>query len=359
MPISLVQHRAAITQSVIAFFQDDTTPLEGLAAFFPVKTSPDKFLSIEVRRGRQLVAVDVSRYDANRNTFSKSTEKIFQPPYFNEFFDFTSTDRYDMTWQAILSGGTPNVSDLQGLIKSGASYAVELKNKIARAKEIQRAAVLQTGIVTLVNGDSIDFKRKAASMVTKTSTATWDNATTATPLTDLAAGGTFIRQVGLTKGKNVINAIMGQNAYANFMACDQVTNGAKFYNQILRTDIGMPQMDEVTGMTYMGRIGTGDFIFNLWTYADFYEDASGNKINYIDQDTVVLLPMDFEGYTAHAGVPSIMGDATNGQVIMPTEGEYYVRDVIDPKRLTWEFYISSSPLAIPVSIDKLYTIKTK
>jgi hypothetical protein len=71
-----------------------------------------------------------------------------------------------------------------------------------------------------------------------------------------------------------------------------------------------------------------------------------------------MLPMDFVGNTAHAGVPSIMGNAVDGQYVAPMEGEYYVRDVIDQKRASWEFYVSSAPLAIPVSVDRIYTIAT-
>ncbi len=357
MAITLNQHRAGITQALIALFSDDQTPMEGLSAFFPKKTTADKQLSIEVERNRQLVAVDVNRLDAARNTFSKSTEKIFVPPYYNEMFDFTSTERYDVTFATIANGGNPNVYDLRALIGSGAAYAMKLKNKIARAKELQRAQVLQTGIVTLVNGDSIDFKRQAASLVQKTSTGVWSAVSTADPLGDLKTGCQFLREQGLSIG-NVVNVIMGRDAFTNFLANTNVQNQAKFFNQINRTDIGMPQMDKVTGFVFNGRIATGDYQLNIWTYTGFYESANGTKTPYIDPKNVVMLGEDFVGYTGHAGVPSIMGNAVEGMYVAPMEGEYYVRDVIDQKRATWEFFVSSAPLAIPVSVDRIYTIAT-
>ncbi|MBB6236497.1 hypothetical protein HDC90_001109 [Pedobacter sp. AK013] len=358
MAITLNQHRQSITKKVIALFSDDNTPQEGLSAFFPATTTADKEVAIEVERNRQMVAVDVQRCtDATRNIFSKSTEKVFVPPYYNEKFDFTACQRYDITFQTIQSGSNPSVYDLRKLISSANKYAIALRNKIARAKEIQRAQVLQTGIVTLVNGDSIDFKRKAASIVQKTGTAQWNAPTTADPLADLKTGVTFLREEGLATG-NTFNVLFGASVLSNFLANAKVQDLAKFFNQINRTDIGMPVMDKVTGYVFIGRIAVEDALINIWTYNAFYELPNGSKVKYLDPNTVVMLSEDFVGTTAHAGVPSILEVEGLGTVIAPTEGEYYVRDVIDQINLAWEFYVSSAPLAIPVSIDRIYTIKT-
>jgi hypothetical protein len=357
MPITLNQHRASITQSVIALFSDDQTPMEGGAYFFPPETTADKQVSIEVERNRLTVAVDVTRYDANRNTFSKSTEKIFVPPYFNEFFDFTATERYDVTFATIQSGGNPNVYDLQKLIKSGYGYAIKLKNKIARAKELMRWGVLVTGVATLVNGDSINFNRQAGSMVQLTGTAVWSALDTATPLADFDAGALFLRQEGLSISPT-IKVIMGRTALSNFINNTSVQNSAKFFNQIVRTNIEMPILDKVTGFVRQGQVSGTNHIYEIYTYVGQYENPDGTKSDYLDPNTVVMLPDDFVGVTAHAGVPSIMGDAVNGQIIAPMEGEYYTRDIIDQVRLTWDFYVSSAPVPIPVSVDRIYTIVT-
>jgi len=41
----------------------------------------------------------------------------------------------------------------------------KMRDKIERSIRKQQADVMQTGIVELINGDSIDYKRKSASMV--------------------------------------------------------------------------------------------------------------------------------------------------------------------------------------------------
>lgn len=354
MAITLNQHRAGVTQTVIDTFSDEKEPKQGLAAFFPSKTTDTKFVSIEVERNSQKVAVDVQRCtDPHRNTFSKSTEKIFEPPYYNEMFDFTACERYDVTFA---KGNAPTKIDAKMLIADAQSKVKVIKNMILRAIEIQRASVLQYGVVILKNGDNIDYRRKAESMVVLTGTAKWDAPTTANPFLDIRKGMQFLRQKGKS-GANAINVIFGENAFDNFLAIDNVTKQAE-WRKINRLEINMPQFDNTSGMVFHGQFGTGDYTINVWTYNETYEDpADGIEKPYIETNNVVMVANDFRGWTAFAGVPAIMGTGDN-QYIAPMQGEFYVRDIIDQIRFAWNFIVSSAPLVVPVSIDRLYTIKT-
>lgn len=355
MPITLNQHREGITQTLITKFSDSKDPKQGLAAFFPTKTTSTKLISIEVERNLQTVAVDVQRCtDPVRNLFSRSTEKIFEPPYYNESFDFTSCDRYDVTF-AMNNG--PTKVDAQMLLRDSLSKVKKLKNKIIRAIEIQRSQVLQTGIVILKNGDSIDYKRKASSLKVLSGASLWNAPTTCNPFTDLKDGMDFLREEGLSGGTTV-NAIFGSNAFQNFMASNVVKEQGQ-WRKINRIDLNMPQFDNVSGMVFQGQIATGDYIVNIWTYNEFYVDPITQvRTKFIDVNNVVLIADDFEGFTAFAGVPAILGDTLNGQYVAPIEGEFYVRDVIDQVKMSWDFIISSAPLVVPVSIDRIYTVKT-
>jgi hypothetical protein len=352
--MNLNQHRKYITQRLIEKFSDDEQLKEGLSAFFPSITSPTKLVSIEVQRNNQKVAVDVQRCtDPVRNTFSKSTEKIFQPPYYNEMFDFTACERYEETFAR---ENMPTTVDAQMLLTDASSYLMALKNKILRAIEVQRSQVLQTGIVKLKNGDSIDYKRKAESMKVLTGDAQWNNAES-NPMFDFVAGMEFIRGKGLSGG-STINAIFGSNALTNFMSNAKVKELADF-QRINRIDLSMPQFDGVSGMVYHGRLAAGDYVVNVWTYGATYEDPeSGETKSYIGKDNVVMVSDDFVGRTAFAGIPAILGDNVSGQYIGPVEGEFYIRDVIDQIKASWDFIVSSAPLVIPVSVDRLYTITT-
>lgn len=352
MGISLVQHRALFTQALVARFTDDKAPNMGLAAFFPTVTTRTKYLSIEVERMNQLIAVDVMRCtDPNRNTFNKSTEKVFEPPYFNESFDFTACEGYNVSFGA---GMAPNGAIVDNMLGESNRYITALKRKIQRAIEKQRADVLQSGIVTIKNGDSIDYRRKAASMVTKTGANAWDQTSTATPLVDLAAGANFLRKSGLSSG-NVMNVIMGETAMANFLKFDAVYKERQIFSNFRRADIGMPILNEVTGLTLYGRVAAGDFILDLWTYSDFYTDAQGVQQPYIAPNAVIMIPGDFVGKTGYAGIPTYF-EEDGAKSIVPIEAEFLVFDIVDQQKASWDFFVRSAPLVIPVSVDRIYTL---
>lgn len=353
--ITLNQHREHITKRIISTFSDDAPVRSGLSAFFPPVTSIEKMVGIEVERNRQLVAVDVQRCtDPNRNKFSIAAEKLYIPPFFNEAWDFTSCQRYDVTFGHKTN---PSATDALNMINEASKKMATLRRKIERAIQIQHAQVVQTGIVTMNNGDNIDYKRKAASMVALGAGFRWNEAT-GVPLNDLGLGGEFLREVGLSAG-NTINAIFGRDAFAAFMNNVQVKARADF-RRISRLEIGMPQFDNTTGLVFHGQIGTADYSINLWTYNEVYENAAGAKVKYLDVKNVILLPEDFKGHTAFAGIPAIMRDKNNAEFpewITPIEAEFYINNYIDPFKKAHWFEIASAPLAIPVSVDRIYTLQ--
>lgn len=352
--MDLNQAAYGVTQAVIATFKDSKQPNLGLSAFFPNITTRAKQVSIAVRRSRQLVAVDVLRAtSSNRNIFSKYSQKLFLSPFYNEAFDFTSTEVYDNTFGM---GVAPTGPQIDIMVQQAADYMLEVKYKIMRAIEQQRASVLQTGTVTVKNGDSLDYGRQSASMPVLTGAAAWTQPTTANPLGDLAAGGKFLRQQGLSTG-NEINVVMGDNVLGYLTAFPTITSERQIFANFRRADIGMPVLNTVTGMTFVGRIATGDFIFNLWTYSDFYENADGSKSKYIADNMVILIPNDFEGSTTYAGIPMVMGNDNGGRFVAPVETDFMVYDIIDPQKKSWDMITESAPLVIPFSVDRLYSIQ--
>lgn len=353
--MTLNQHRAGVTQALIDLFKDSVDVKSGFEAFFPSKTTRTKAVKIEVQREGRKVAVDVLRCtNGNRNKFSRSTEKIFIPPFYKEFFDFTSCESYDVSFGI---GTAPNETIGRDLLTDAQEKLNSLKNKIKRAIELQRSQVLQTGIVQLKNGDNIDFKRKAESIVTKTvSGEKWTATTTSDPVKDLQAGCEFLRQTGKS-GSGVVNAIMGANAFNNYKLSNKVKEEADIRN-INRGELNMPILDGVSGLAYQGQVGAGDFIVNIWTYNETYENENGDEVRYLDTNTVVMLPLDFKGWTAFAGLPAVMGDAVTGQFVGQVESEYMAYDVIDQVKMSWEYYLMSAPLVVPVSVDRIYTLVT-
>ncbi|MCM8906829.1 major capsid protein [Tenacibaculum finnmarkense] len=355
MAITLNQHKAAITERIITSFSDASRPKMGLSGFFPSVTTSDRFIGIEIERNRQLVAADVQRgADANMNTFSDYSEKLYQPPMYLEGFDFSSLDRYNVTFG---ERNNPSMSDAFNMINQATRKLNILKDKINRAIELQRSQALQTGIVTMNNGDNVNFKRKSESLKALTGTDVWSDAASS-PLKDLEDGCRFLREEGLSAG-NVVNAVLGREAFSEFMNNQEIKTKADIRN-IDRVTLGFPQFDNTTGLSFHGQVSVFDFRVNIWTYSDFYEIENGVKKNYIDEKNVVLIAEDFEAKTAYAGVPAIMQDKSNAEYpeyVQQVEAEFYINNYVDPTKKAHMFDISSAPLAIPVSIDRVYTVQ--
>ena len=162
-------------------------PTGFLRSFFKKRTTQAKNISVAVRRGTEKVAVDVMRgTEGNRNELRKHSLKEYLPPYYKEYFDATDIDHYDVIFERL-----PEIGKSTGAIAEAVQSALNqvqiLKDKIERAYELQASQVLQTGIVTLDNGDNIDFKRKAGSIVVKDAADYW-TADGVNPLTDVATG---------------------------------------------------------------------------------------------------------------------------------------------------------------------------
>jgi hypothetical protein len=352
MNIPLVQARAIFTKTLIDSYKERTPATAFLKSFFNVTTTATKTVSIEVQRGTEKIAADVMRgVDGNRNQFSRSSEKEFMPLFYNENFDATALDRYDVVF-----GKSENFApETIGYLASDvAEKYLMLRDKIERAKELQAAQVFDTGIITLKNGTTIDFKRKATSKVDNNANP-WTTAATDVE-GQLVAAGKFIRE----KGKNAspeFNLIISGTAWIALKKTDYFKNNAN-YNQVTLLDINMPQASSL-GAYYHGRITAGSFIFNVWTYDEGYEADNGTWTPYLNPKNAIVLPV--RGHRlimAHAGVPAIIRDTKNAefnQFIASVASEYYLNNYIDNVGKAHIFEIYSAPLAVPVTVDMIYT----
>ncbi len=358
MSLPLQQSKALFTKAYMKKFKETISVPSFFKSFFKTKTYVTKTIGIEVQRGTEKIAVDVLRgMDGKRNSFSKSTEKEFMPPFYNEYFDATSLDRYDVAFGA---NPTASPTTIGYLASDVAEKYVQLMNKIERSKELQCSQVLETGVVELVNGTNIDYKRKAGSMVDLVGAGGYWTTTTTNIEAQLIAGGDFLRKTGKNASKEVNLALSGE-AWVNLKKSDYFKNTANF-NQVSLFDVKMPQAD-ASGAAFVGRITAGAYIVNVWVYDEGYINQSGTWTRYMDVTKAVMTPVRgtiFE--LAHAGVPAIIADKKNAEFseyIAQLKAEYYLNNYIDPKRKAHIFEILSAPLAVPVTVDMIYTMKTK
>ena len=103
-------------------------------------------------------------------------------------------------------------------------------------------------------------------------------------------------------------------------------------------------------------ITAGAYLFNIWSYDEIYETAAGVKTRYLDQDTAFIVPVKGTRFElSHAGVPSIM-ESKGKRFIAQKAAEYHLYDRIDENSFAHEFGVMSAPLAIPITVDMIYTM---
>jgi hypothetical protein len=348
MNIPVVQARSVFTQELIATYKERVKPTAFLRSFFPTKLSSTKLVSIEVSRGDEKIASDVELGDeGERNTFSKSTQKTFLPPYYRQFFDMTELDHYDVLFG---TGGTINESMFADVLRSGADKLEECQNKIERSYELQCAQVLLDGIVQRKKGLNINYNRKAASLIDLGSTTGyWSASASHDVYADFEAAAVFLRTVGKVQG-GTINVILGSTAIATLFNNTLFKERQNLFNMAL--DAVRAAQRDALGSAYHGQITAGAYRFNLWSYPEFYKDRDGNIQPYIDPKKVIFLPEQTNFRLAFGAVPQIVKEGT-----LPTAGAYMVGEKKDEYDAIHRIDIKSRGLAVPVAVDQIYTLK--
>lgn len=357
MAIPIQEARNIFTKVLVARWNEllEISPKNFLRSFFTKKTTTSKEISIEVMRGTEKIAVDILRGNGgNRNTFSRHSEKIFIPPFYNEYFDATELDRYDLLFGA--DATNPTVGVITGMIDQALEKLEILKYKIERAYELQCSQVFTNGIVQLRSGDNIDFKRKTASMVVNTPGEYW-KVQTIDPRLQMISAAKFLRTVGkATDGE--YNLILGSNALIDLLANPFIDNDK--IKSLSLVDLKMP-ISNAMGGVYHGTLSAGPYHIHLWSYPEYYDNVEGISTPYIDDNYIFMLPkLSTKFVLSHAGVPAIIRDQRNAEFpeyIRQMEADYFINNFIDPAGKKHVFEILSAGLSIPVSVDRIYSAK--
>lgn len=335
------------TKAIVAVYRERIKVMSFLRSFFPSVEAGTKTISVEVIRGTEKIAVDIARGEsANRNRISKSTERVYEPPYYREEFDVTELDGYDRLF------GSPTITEsaFADLVNQAVEKLMELQAKIERAYELQCAQVLTTGIVTMNNGDNIDFKRKAAMLVDANASGEggyW--ATNNDLFSQLARWGGLLRTVGKVQG-GVFNLILGTTAKAH-MDANTVFQARADIMRLNTMDIREPQRNSVGGTSH-GRISAGDYTYNIYTYPEYYTDSSGVSTPYLDPKKIIILPEQTNFKMAFGAVPQLPTEA--GEI---NKSSFVFNERRDPYDAVHLMDVKSAGVAIPVAVDQIFTAK--
>lgn len=346
--LSAIQARGMYTNMLVDVFREEIEPKFFLLSFFRVVTSRTKYISIEVRRGTERIAVDVMRgSEGNRNRMSLSTLKTFAPPYFHEYFDATQLDIYDRLF------GTGSIDDqvFANFLKEVAEKLAELRYMIMRAYELQAAQLLQTGIVTLKHGINIDFKRQAPSLVDLVSTGYW-SVSGHDIYKDFGTGGKWMREKGKIGGGRYLS-ILGTDAY------DAMINNSNFREQNDSKNFSLdgvaPAQANAEGGLYHGFIEARGHKYDIWTYDEVYDDPlTGASTPYIKPNYAIIIPPKPRFIRAHAAVPQLFRGMDTPVI---SEGDFVLGEHFDEKATAHNMDIKSAGVCVPVQVDGIYTMK--
>lgn len=342
--IQTTDAQGLFTKKLIDVYKEKRPVTNFLRTFFQTVEAPTLEVSIEVQRGFEKTAVDVVRgTDGNRNSFSKSTEKIFIPPMYREYFDATQLQLYDRLY------GATEINDaiFAAYINSVADSMMELQNKIERSYEAQCAEVLELGTVTLVSNDSIDYKRKSASFIDPGSGNYFANAST-DPFKQIEEACVFLRQVGKAGGGTFI-ALCGQTALSDLLGNTIFQKRQNLFNMALDAVV-TPQFGP-TGATFHGTITCGSYKVQLWAYPQ-YRDVNGVSTPYLNDKKVIVIPQNPQFKLAFGSVPQLITPNT-----MPKMGAYVLGEYKDERSASHIMDIKSCGLAVPTAVDQIVTLK--
>jgi len=349
--ITLSQFLGKHTTTLEEVYRERIKPTSFLRSKFPSKVSPTKLVSIMVQRGFEKVAVDVMRgTEGNRNKWSKSTEKIFEPLYFRENFDLTQLQLYGQLFLPRLAANAPG---LLALLNSIADNQMEQQEKIERAIEIMCSQVLMTGVIQMSSqgtGIEVDFRRKAASFPDAGAGNYFAN--NVNIFDQAQSDATFLRTVGKVTG-NEFDWILGEDAMSDLMANTVFLGRANLFHMYL-DGVVPPRFNETTGAVNHGWITAGPYKVNLITYPQYYDDiVTDVSTGYIDPKKAVMVPANTNpGFTFFGAVPQVI--APNA---MPIVGEFVASDWVSQEKRAHLYEVESCPIVVPVKVDQMVTRK--
>lgn len=344
MNISVTDALPLFTGQIVAKYSDNQRPKSFGRSYFTEVTTASKLASILSQRGLNLVASDVNRGSRGHlNTFDKSTQGIVFPPYFSEYFNIVDLDSYE----ALTMDGFQSQILWGQFMDSIAAKMEFCMDTIDRRYELMCWQLFNTGIITLNNGNSIQYGRKPGSLLDPGAGNYWANAVN--PITGtLTRGATWLNETGKMVG-NTIDVIFSEGAWTAWLNNAAVgANDLKFNNNL--TVLANSAVRDSTGKTFLGSTTSGAFNFNFFTYSDFYEDENGTKFKYLDDKKVIMVPSVAQNVLTYCAVPA---DLTKG--LIARAGKFQTWDEI--KRTAHNIGVDSAGVPMLGAVDQVYTEK--
>lgn len=260
---------------------------QGFSNFFGERIEKTKGFDFWVNRQNRPVAVDVNPLErGNLNSLNKSTNKFFIPPTYDEGVVYSAFEEFET-----IQGATDSMVDgeiFKQLVDKTARELLIGRQKIERREELQRAQALLTGIVTLKNGDNIDFKRKAALLKAYNAAFGWDVATVNPELILIQLIESMITE-GSIDATTPLNVIVGSAAWSAFKSNPIRQKEGDIRDQ---TFMSLSTGATMKNLTPQGSYSAGNYKVNFWGYTGYFDDPDNSDVTtpYMDSKKIIVLP---------------------------------------------------------------------
>lgn len=276
----------------------------GFKNWFPDQIESTRGFEFYVEKYGRDVAVDITRGEKGEVVREDdSTQKGFTPPFFEKMYHFSAQEEYEPIFG--IDDATVSNSIYKELVNKTAKGLVRIDNSFARREELQRAQALLTGIVTLKNGDNIDFKRNAASLVAYDASFGWDVDANNPEVIIIQLIEEMIKE-GKVDATQPFDIIAGSNAFSAFKNNPVRQKQGDIKDQDYMTlSTGAPMKD----LTPQGSYSAGNYRVNFWGYTGYYDDPdTGITTSYMDADKIIILPRAVPFKQVYCGTDGWSGD---------------------------------------------------
>lgn len=354
----------ASTKHMISAYKERASAPMFLSSFF--RSPPENFhdsemVELDIERDDEDVAIVVTDLSTGHrmNESSIYTNKAFKPPILNESGAVNSFDLLKR-----VPGRNPFEDPEFGLavVDRMMDLGEKLEKKVRRTVELMCSQVLQSGIVTLVDGNgtalySIDFKPKSGHF--PTAGIDWGNGAE-DKIADLASLARTIRRNGKRRPDKLV---FGRTALTEFIADSDVI--ARLDNR--RMLLGQLNPDQQPGdATFYGDVVIDNYRFEIWSYdAEFRHPQTGNLTPYVEDDHVIMAASQGRRDLSFGSIPMIVPPDQRvagflpARMAMPDRGLDLTPNAwVTPNNTTVMVSLGTRPLAIPTAIDTFGALDT-
>jgi hypothetical protein len=304
-----------------------------------------------VRRGRgTLEDVSLESTESTIHKLGKSSEQLYVPPCYRESVGMSAFDAYyrqvgesDIVSNTLVIDTTKQIKE----------ELTDLLSYYDRTEELQCANAMLTGQVPLVTGDTLNYNRRAASIIAYN--AAYDFAIdTVDPSVAFLLMANQLVGYGMINPSTPIIVLMAEDVLSAFQKNPIVQKRADIKNyELMNLKTGVNALGSVT----QGYVSYGSYTFELRTYPALYDTKSATNLNYMPAKKMLMFPSVMDNKMFYGGTPKwLTSPYGDNPAVGVMKGMRSTQVFTNPRAFSVEYMIQSRFLAIPRQIDQCVTL---